>query len=110
MSDRKTILLALAERCEKATGPDFEIDRDILMNVDSIGDYDWAYPPKYSASLDTAMSFCERMLPGWCWRISSTNAARIWKYGEPHTVVDCVSTPVLAIDAAILRTLAAQEK
>ena len=44
MTDKAT-LLALAERCEKATGPDRELDRDIAdaLKLGPVGD-DWERP------------------------------------------------------------------
>jgi len=73
--------LPLAERCEKATGPDQGIDWDILMVL--CGDYDEGWlcasaagryaiasrgsysAPEWTGSLDAITALIERELPGW---------------------------------------------
>jgi hypothetical protein len=58
----KSALLELASRCEKATGPDRELDLAIAL---AVGDETWAEPDRaklyYTASLDAAMSLYLRV-------------------------------------------------
>ena len=107
--DRPT-WLALAERCEKATGPDPKLDAamDLLVGnpqnffgpafgtdyVDGPERHDgaatWAgggrryYAPPYTASLDAITALIERELPGWRWKCGRS-MVRGWAtlYGDP---------------------------
>lgn len=103
MSDE---LLKLAERCEAATGPDYEIDAQI---ADAIGKGSWyavGNPAwKFTASLDAAMT----LVPEGChWWMPFPNEARI--ANDEHVLTPLpqrCATPALALCAAALR--AAQE-
>lgn len=54
----------IADHCEKAAGPDRSIDGMIAMAVGaSMPDDPAGWPPKYTASLDAAMSLKP---DGWC--------------------------------------------
>lgn len=84
---------ALIERLEAATGPDRELDAAIfawseggrIHYFDALAkNYVWERPidgfwirgvksvpstTKFTASIDAALALCERMLPGWSWKI-----------------------------------------
>jgi hypothetical protein len=132
MTDRST-LLELAERCEKATGPDRALDEAIARVVSWRPDGLTAsekYPPwwfadafgmpRYTASLDAAMTLA---MPHWWWNASAplSEAAYGWSredqrqpragfemIGEPYSVGARAATVPLAICAAALRALANQ--
>lgn len=61
--------LALAERCEKATGPDREIDGKIAHALRPGVLIRGFYFTPYTASLDAITALIERELPGTSWRI-----------------------------------------
>ena len=111
MTDRAALLMDLAERCEKAQGPDRELDREIAEATKP--DF-WLVPPRYTASLDAALSLVPE---GWAWAVYGgareeivataycvPNGGRLpW----PDWVTDiCAATPALALCAATLRALA----
>jgi hypothetical protein len=121
MADREQ-WLALAERCEKATGADDVIDWDILMTM--CGDYGdtwlsapaaryalsrgasyWA--PEWTASLDAITALIERELPHYGATISrhlQTNAVRLYGPGFDNTAV--AATEPLARCSAFCRAMA----
>ncbi len=107
-------LSALVRRVEGATGPDFTIDRDILMIVDSLEDWDWSSPPKYSSSLDAAVSFVERALPGTEWEVSTLYGVNAGTVGLNDGVNGPTrathATPALALILATLRALSAGDE
>lgn len=104
-------LMALAERAEKATGPDREIDLAIWRMVDpraaemeAEGRAPLRWLHCYTESLDAAMTLVPE---GYDWAVFRTNGGltihawcgdRVDHFGE---------TPALALTAASLRTLAA---
>jgi hypothetical protein len=117
MSD-PTTLLALAERCEQAAGPDRELDAEIALAAgwerkwnDSDkphgwywrrGDYSWTaemegIPPNYTASLDAAVT----LVPEGCGWMVMGNAAKVGRWPSRG------ATPALALCAAALRARAA---
>ncbi|MBN8535400.1 MAG: hypothetical protein J0L51_15085 [Rhizobiales bacterium] len=110
MASRKE-LLALGERCEKATGPDREIDATLDLLVGGPQDFfgpafgtvyvdgpeyhngaaTWAgggrryYVPVYTASLDAITALIERKLPGYRWTATSDKregVAAAWIWQE----------------------------
>lgn len=122
-------LLELAERCEKATGPDRELDALIfivaewptwklqtacepfpeqvqpgrIQGPDSIG---WRQAPAYTASLDAAM----KLVPeGKVWtvrfdpRLSGASVMGADGFDQTHTLA---ATPALVLCAVALRALA----
>lgn len=112
----KDELVKLAARCEAASGPDQELDREIAVAVGHPWDYaaDWgsrgherpvAFP--YTASIDAAMM----LVPGgWDWCLSmgagdyaEASLAPSWKVTECSGTAD---TPALALCAASLRARA----
>lgn len=116
MTNNAATFMALAERCEQATGPSRAIEiaiteallslsdeRHECINAQWIGEH--TFP--YTASLDAIVSLIERELPGECWRVESAKldfrpCASIGTIG-PN--IDA-ATPVLALAAAFLRAKA----
>lgn len=117
--EQRAALLALAERCEAATGPDRELDRLLIppelhgtpapyWSVNDCGD---AVPANFTASIDAALTLVPE---GWE-RIQqeqvrmSDGSIRCWASVDswPASPKRC-ATPALAICAAALRARAAQ--
>jgi hypothetical protein len=114
--------LELADRCEKATGPDRAIDALIASALGweryefhGENDYEetgWHTPgnplpvsslPRWSASLDAAMTLC----PSDCvWDVTSTGTSWIMPEGLLPQVYGKAATPALALCAAALRAQA----
>jgi len=128
MSDRTT-LLALAERCEQATGPDGMLDYKIALAAGyrfEMREYEkrkrWrdskgvrcsglttdGAPPRFTASLDAAVMLVPE---GWRWSLNWAHYARLWLDAgpgkPPHDTVQChqCATPALALCAAAIRAL-----
>lgn len=106
MSD---LLIELAERCEKASGPDREIDIDIQQVIGGAiptgfqMQYEGVRLPGYTASLDAAMMLVpEGMAIELAWNAARLADARVgWK--RPGIA----KSPALALCAAALRARAA---
>ena len=118
MTDATTAKLSeIVRRLEEAKGPDFVSDRDILMNIDTLEDWDWSDPPKYTASLDAAISLVERVLPGANASVHFDfgharppyGKARIAHHkigdGDTEFVTDWMPTPALALLLAAMKAL-----
>lgn len=148
-----TELHALLARVEKATGPDREIERSIadLVELPATPGYrqfesgwffnvrhgfddepDWRVPdyclinsyPRYTASIDAAVSLVEKMLPSWSWqtRVSTSSDgevrytnARVWQAHDPrddespiYWATSSDKTPAIALIAALLKSLIAK--
>ncbi len=121
MSDPAT-LLALAERCEQATGPDkeldFTIDGFMLKHgpeTDRIRNPRYVLP--YTASLDAAVTLVPE---GWRWKAILRDSIRGENTGEGYVhngrlhmtgdyrgFSNFAATPALALCAAALRARAA---
>lgn len=116
--------MELAERCEKATGPDRELDLAIAKlpirphpvpakATLGQGGLAWsgAYGFKcaeYTASLDAAMTLVPE---GWNWQVGvgNHNWAAVYKGAPPSMRVDPIAaTPALALCAAALRARASE--
>lgn len=118
-------LLALAERCEQAAGPDRGLDAEIARAVGHIprsadyegtiktGDMAWSNGcgyeiPAYSASLDAAIALIP---PGGDWRRLISDAMAVYSrnpYGQVAKRYDgFAKEPPLAMCAACLRAIAA---
>lgn len=100
-------LLELAERVEKASGPDREVDCRIFAHLSGlnfetaanvVSDFSQWQSPAYTSSLDAAMSLVPEE-HDWDlnWRASGFVAARV----GVHVVR--AATPALALTAAALR-------
>jgi len=118
MTDRAT-LLALAERCEQAAGPDRELDAEIarflvLAGAEDIARsrYGWSY---FTASLDAAVTLVPE---GWKWSLDWTQrapyldcaVAAAFAHGSginPADTEAAAKTTALALCAAALRARAA---
>ena len=126
------VMMELAERCEKAMGPDRKIDAAICRLIDlprceepdclpdvferiigRVESGDWDQDPDvafYTASLDAAMTLVPE---GWYWQVGQGNHAWAAVYENPippATRVDPIAaTPALALCAAALRARATQE-
>lgn len=95
----------LIERLEKATGPDREIDLDLMVLgfggpretylSDELGRLEFGHHWKFTASLDAALALVERVLPGTEWAVSTL-------YGRNHAEVNMnAEEPVTAIGATL---------
>jgi hypothetical protein len=125
----------LAERCERATGPDRELDAAIfcafphagvrsctpakkpgaVTALYEIGGYAAFQSPLYTASLDAAMTLVPE---GWHKAFNSqVGGAWVWPSGaeyldainDPRATRGTAATPALALCAAALRSLAGKE-
>ncbi len=111
-------LLALAEKVEAATGPSFLIEQEI---ADAVGHNPRARLPKYTASLDAAMTLVPERhavdVTMWGPHWGGQHRARLLpliqegdrlfhRGSDPHYCVNA-ATPALALTAAALRARAA---
>lgn len=135
------MIAELIERLEKAEGSDREIDHAI---TDAFAyffpfqpdPYSWRtkvgdkyfdterfgrggstsdrYVPKYTSSLDAALSLVERKLPGVHWSISNATVkprANVWMPQPTRPIMGPYSsgaTPALAVCLALLRSLSTE--
>jgi hypothetical protein len=113
-TDRSESLIALAERCEKATGPNRELDWAIHVAIhpDKVTvkrSHHYLYDEQYTASLDAAMTLVPEVWEPW-----DLNKGQRWHFslkrqGGKYPIVDGhADTWPLAICAAALRARAAQ--
>ncbi len=102
-------LLALAARCENATGPDRELDADIALTqgwTEHPGD-NWIGPfgqiavPYYTASLDAAVTLVPG--PAWWWVEAQPLVHGAYLSGCGDERVARGTTPALALCCAALR-------
>lgn len=117
-SDEVKVILDLTERCEKATGPDRELDATIAKAVgekhgretgwcnNENGDY---YvidecAARYTASIDAAMMLVPEGCEFWCGSKDATGTSWAWvgQFGGPEEIGTAAS-PALALCAAALR-------
>jgi hypothetical protein len=116
--------IALAERCEGATGPDRDLDCALYalvrrhmnpvallesfrreISIQSMVDC-------FTASLDAITALIERELPGWEWQANGNRGkpkSLAWVYsGSQHDKVhkSYAATPALALCAAFCRAMA----
>lgn len=108
-----TSLQALAERLEKATGPDRELARDIGEAFGSAAGHFTGEFDGCTESLDAAIALCERLYPQcaisilrypdgtWGAAISNTDAPLIEPWSKPR--------PALALVLAVVRAKLAEE-
>jgi hypothetical protein len=110
--------LALAERCEKATGPDRETDGDIAHAAKQFVDYlprvpdrpwlwaefvepdDWECweAPEYTASLDAITALIAKELPDYHWRIQGGRKDTGWTQmsGDPRAYIKAKASRLVA--------------
>jgi hypothetical protein len=108
--DRRDALASLIARVEAATGPDRRLDLDIcaalgtLEYASTARGYTRMPHPELTASIDAALAFAERVLPGKGWRLLYS-AMMDWRaHVEPN--VGKLLPRVLIL--ALLRALQAQ--
>lgn len=73
-------LRELLERCEKASGPDREIDRTIAM---TFGRMNGTVPVcagyvgigSFTSSIDAAVRLVQDILPGWWWKVGTCSVS-----------------------------------
>lgn len=130
-----TDLIELAERCERGSGADRELDADIAMAVlglthdgrpepyrnytrtDADGfqvtGADTVMVRPYTISLDATVALLERVLPGWMWSVSASGNSWATVTGPPNRVGYWTSghpkSPARALLAATLRALSSKE-
>jgi hypothetical protein len=112
---RKDELLALAERVEALTGPDWEVDAQVgrYFAAQFLGYVPWEPQTgcaKFTASLDVAMSLVPE---GWRWHSyywPRKDEPRLMSLvtNRPHAGIahGKAATPALALTAAALRAIA----
>lgn len=127
-------LRGLIERLEKLEGPSTEANADILEAtggcahreteyycIEDGNDYDSGFTckrcgvdtygqrtPAYTASLETAVTLLERVLPGWKWRVS-TNQGEVFQ-SDPECGHDgFAATSAIALVIATLRALSQEQ-
>ena len=110
--------IALAERCEKATGPDRDIERCMCSLIpDGFQTIPFS---GFTSSLDDITALIERELPSaWVWTLGQNIHHRTWGCsvnnidddGVPYSVCWGASkhTPALALCAAFCRAMAEKE-
>lgn len=101
----ETSLIALAERCEAATGPDRELDKRIFLHAGDFSEALREMPPAYTASLDAAMTLVPK---GWYWRTDQGRNAggACFKADSHEQIFTLADAPALALCAAALRARA----
>lgn len=119
-------LLALAERCEKASGPDREIDAQVARYAPHLVAFLRGVPEEpqcgcrpYTASIDAAMTLVPE---GWLWTVKAWRLNEQKHDHKPPFYAQCspdswfltdtiyAATPALALTAASLRALAQMEE
>ena len=133
MTTNRATLLALADRVEKASGPDRELDAAVCVaalgmfeeggSVGFTGRGDMRPPPNFTASIDAALSLvpdgwrvnsADWSIPGrYRWMLKGPCLKRVpnddggWDAGDDWYVgAASRGTPALALTAAALRALA----
>lgn len=128
----------LLARVEAATGPDRELDAALWLDftpgatrrASTVKSSKGLWPdytidetreaggalivvPAYTASLDAALALVERVLPGWVWSVgnlaSGGGQAYLMRAQSAALIGGKASTPALALLAAMLKALMAQE-
>lgn len=129
-------LTELLARIEAATGPDREIDLDLALIHkphlpreywldDELERLEFGSHRRYTNSVDACIALIAEALPGWSWQIRVCTSgdgevrytnARVWSHFNPRDDESPTywanasdETPVLALLAAILKALIAQE-
>jgi hypothetical protein len=112
-----TDLIRLAERVEALAGPDREVDLEIYraiypfpcvaLSERAQDAFDLEKAPKYTSSLDAAMSLVPELLREHAFLQTSTPAKAGFEKDGTFTYFEA-ATPALALTAAAIRSLAAQ--
>lgn len=103
-------LMELLERVRKATGPDRELERDIMVEAFGDGVRNALPVPTYTASIDAALALVERKLPGWIWMLDKNESGPfdfvLWAETGLRAKANAMGpTAPLAILAALLTAL-----
>lgn len=112
-------LRELLERVEKATGPNTEIEVELIQRFISAkeGDLHRRYTIAvygFTSSIDAAIALVERVRPGWAWNVGNVGeedrpSVALTVPFEPYQdFVAHGATPALAVIAALLRSLIAE--
>jgi len=117
MTDRQT-LSDLLEKVRACEGADREVDRLI---VEAFGTKPSGIPVcanilgigAFTSSVDAALALVERVLPGWWWAVGQYSggaaSANVSRDGKRHGPDVMAPTPALALLAALLTALLAEE-
>lgn len=101
-------LLALAERCEQATGPDRELDAAIHAEMAKLGWQSFGSLLDFTACIDAAMTLRPEEMD---WSLGQAMGfravAHLWMMGLTNSSRCLAATPALALTAAALRARAA---
>lgn len=113
-----TAIREIVERLERAEGPNFRLEQEIMWAVRNVPERhrsDHDKPPAYTSSLDAAMTLVPE---GWFWRVGHTTSYQAWAFvnrchpdhadkGDEHSFKrehwEPKSTPALALCIAALR-------
>lgn len=101
--------LALAARCEAATGPDAALDMEIHLALGGVRE---RMPPKYTAYIDAIVWQIERRLPGYGWACFRSGKPEVMPargtiYCGADWQIDAdAALPALGLCAALFRVLA----
>lgn len=99
-------LIALAERCEAAEGPNFALEQEIARATEHpASDRPGFICPAYTASLDAAMMLVPENMP--MWAVTSRNSATVGNKDNPLSW-RFAANPALALTAACLRAIAGE--
>lgn len=108
-------LANLLERVEKAEGWEGDLIDQVLLACVPLNEGGGFHRAFYALSpTDAALALVERKLPGWTWRLDSPDSASEPAFArlsgtERRSAVGWAKTPALAVLAALLRALIAQE-
>lgn len=97
--------LKLAELCEKADGPDRNLDAMIHGRNGPEGVGNWSDAPAFTASLDAAMTLATGLCCEVTIDLDGTAKAFIWQPGWTLAVEGHAANPALAVSAAALRAI-----
>jgi hypothetical protein len=113
------LLQPLAERLEKAAGPDRELDLAIaralvpdvicLRHDEEIGTNEPFTHWEFTGSIDDAARLCDRLLPDIKWCVESGGWAAIGNRMSETSTADA-ATPALALCLALIRALIERER
>lgn len=99
--------LALAERCEKATGQDIAISADIATACSSWILEEGRFPscPYYTGSLDAITALIERELPGATFKLGRDGTGAVYAQCAGKRIIEAAA-PAIALCAAFCRAKA----
>jgi hypothetical protein len=107
-------LEGLLKRVEAASGPDRELDADVLAGVGIPGGWTLdrvtgeSKPVPVTGSIDAALALVSRVCGNVSWRVGNKPSGRGFCYLGTDLVEHDGATPILAILAALLKAKIAQ--